>query len=198
VDVTAARPRQPLAALAIAGLALAVVAGCGLEPERRPRRISDKTIIDLVSPTSSATTPSSGDLELKGALYFVRGERLEQVLVPAGGSQITVERALMLLLSGPPRNARKGLTSSIPPGTTLRRASRSGSTLRIDLSGEIKSLGGSAAKAAYAQLVFTALDLPGVKSVRFAVGGGDIDAPTDDGSLRTIKARNYKPPLKPA
>jgi len=71
------------------------------------------------------------------------------------------------------------------------------STLRIDLSGDIKSLGGSAAKAAYAQLVFTALDLPGVKSVRFAIEGDDIDAITDDGSVTIITAKNFKRPLNP-
>ena len=118
--------------------------------------------------------------------------------MPAGDGPVTAKQALTLLLAGPPRSAGKGLTTSIPPGTTLREAtSMTGSTLRIDLSGDIKSLGGSAAKAAYAQLVFTALDLPGVKSVRFAIEGDDIDAITDDGSLTVITAKNYKPPLNP-
>lgn len=186
--------RRAFAALMVA---IAVASGCGLAPEKRPRTISDRAITDLVSPAPKATTPSSGAAELQASLYFVRGERLEQVVVPAGGGQVTVERAITLLLNGPPRSAPKGLTSSIPPGTTLRKVTRTGSSLRIDLSAEIKSIGASTATAAYAQLVFTALDLPGVKSVRFAIEGDDIDAPTDDGSLHVIRARNYKSPLNP-
>lgn len=195
------RSRRSLAAPATAmamatAVVIAAVTGCGLAPEKRPRPILDRAITDLVAPAPKTATPSSGGAELQASLYFVRGERLEQITVPAGNGQVTRERAITLLLNGPPRD-RKGLTSSIPPGTTLRRATRTGSTLRIDLSGEIKSIGAGTATAAYAQLVFTALDLPGVQSVRFAIEGDDIDAPTDDGSLKVIRARNYKSPLNP-
>jgi spore germination protein GerM len=171
---------------------------CGLAADKHPREITDRAITALVSPASNSTTPSSTGREHAASLYFVKGERLKRFYVPASGGPVTPARALTLLLNGPSRTARKDLTTSIPPGTTLRGVSRSGSTLRIDLSGDIKSLGGSAAKAAYAQLVFTALDLPGVKSVRFAIDGDNIDAITDDGSLTVIRAKNFKSPLRPA
>jgi Sporulation and spore germination len=191
------RPSRRSLAAALTAIAVTLVgAGCGLKAEKRPHEISDRALTELLAPSSSTTTPS-GDEELLASVYFVQGEKLKRILVPAGGRSMSVGRALTLLLSGPPPSADKGLTTSIPPGTTLRQASLSGSTLRIDLSGEIKSLGGSAAKAAYAQLVFTALDLPGVRSVRFAIEGDDIDGITDDGSLSVIQAKNYKRPLNP-
>jgi spore germination protein GerM len=169
-----------------------------LAAEKHPHEISDQAITALLNPaTTTTTTPSSPNGDLRASLYFFRGQNLERVLVPAGDSPVTVNQALTQLLAGPPRSAGTGITTSIPPGTTLRDTSMTGSTLRIDLSGGIKSLGGSAAKAAYAQLVFTVLDLPGVKSVRFAIEGDNIDAITDDGSLTVITAKNYKPPLNP-
>ncbi len=186
--------RRAIAAILVAaGL---VCGGCGLKAEKRPHEISDRALTDLLAPSSSTTTPS-GDAVLRASVYFVQGEELKRIFVPAGGRSVSIGRALTLLLSGPPPGADKGLTTSIPPGTTLRRASISGSTLRIDLSGGIKSLGGSAGKAAYAQLVFTALELPGVRSVRFAIEGDDIDGITDDGSLSIIQDKNYKRPLNP-
>ncbi len=194
MDMTNGRTRRSLAAALIAGCVL--LASCGLKAEKQPHEISDRALTDLLSPSSSTTTPS-GDAALQASLYFVQGEKLKRVFVLAGGRSVSIGRALTLLLNGPPPGAGKGLTTSIPPGTTLRQASLSGSTLRIDLSGEIKALGGTAAKAAYAQLVFTALDLPGVSSVRFAIDGDNIDGITDDGSLTVIQAKNYKRPLNP-
>lgn len=189
------RPSRVAVAAALIAVGL-LFASCGLKAEKRPHEISDRALTDLLVPSSSTTTPS-GDAVLRASLYFVQGEKLKKIFVPAGGRSVSVGRALTLLLSGPPASADKGLTTSIPPGTTLRQQSISGSTLRIDLSGEIKSLGGSAAKAAYAQLVFTALELPGVRSVRFAIDGDNIDGITDDGSLTIIQAKNYKRPLNP-
>lgn len=189
------RARAAVAMTAIVGMLMS--ASCGLNAQKRPHEISDRAIIDLVSPSTNTTTPGSDGVERQAQLYFVRGNRLERVEVPASGGPLSAGRVLSLLLNGPPRTAPKDLTTSVPPATALRGTSLSGSTLRIDLSGEIKSLGGSAAKAAYAQLVFTAVGLPGVRSVRFAIEGDNIDAITDDGSLTVIQAKNYKRPLNP-
>jgi spore germination protein GerM len=174
-----------------------MLAGCGLSAEKRPHEISDRAIINLVSPSSVTTAPTSANAERQAQLYFVRGDELKAVAVPAGQGPLPPARVLSLLLNGRPRFAPKDLTTSIPPSTTLRGTSLSGSTLRIDLSGEIKSLGGTAAKTAYAQLVYTALRLPRVRSVRFAIEGNNIDAITDDGSRTVIQAKNYKRPLNP-
>ncbi|MDQ6696592.1 MAG: GerMN domain-containing protein [Actinomycetota bacterium] len=189
------RPSRRTLTAALLTISL-LCAACGLKAEKQPHEISDRALTDLLATSSSTTTPS-GDAEQDVSLYFVRGEKLEEITVPVAGRSVTVERVLTLLLNGPPSSAEKGLTTSIPPQTSLRSATLHGSTLRIDLSGDIKSLGGSAAKAAYAQLVFTALGQPGVQSVRFAIEGEDIDGLTDDGSLSVIQAKNYKRPLNP-
>lgn len=180
--------------LVVAGL---LGASCGLSPEKRPHEISDRAILNLLPPTSSSASSPDGIQKRSVLLYFFRGERLKKLYVRAGGDSLTRERVLTLLLGGTPRDADKGWTTSIPPGTSVRGTRLRGSTLRIDLSGEIKSLGGTAAKAAYAQLVFTALQFRGVRSVRFAIEGDNIDAITDDGNLTIIQAKNYRPPLKP-
>jgi len=189
--------RATSGAWAAALLAMVVLSSCGLSQDARPRPISDRAITDLVSPAPGATSPVPNGAGIEASLYFVRSDRLEQVAVPVNGG-LTADRVLALLLNGPPRDATPAdLTTSIPPGTALGRTELKDGTLRIDLGGDIKSIGGSAAKTAYAQLVFTALDLPGVRRVRFAIEGDDIDALTDDGNLGVITAKNYRKPLRP-
>lgn len=183
-----ARPHRLHPCLVPLAVGVILLTSCGLPSDSHPHEISDRAITRLASPRASSTIPTTGTA---ASLYFVQSDHIAKVQVKVDGL-LTANRVLTLLLKGPPDDAGlQNLTTSIPPGTRLRQAERSGATLRIDLSNKMKSIGGPALKNAYAQLVFTALDVPGVRRVRFAIEGDAIDAPTDDGNLPEIEARNY-------
>ena len=73
----------------------------------------------------------------------------------------------------------------LPPGTDLRSPVRvTDGTARINLTGEINDVTGAAQEEAFAQVVFTALEFPEVKRVRFQIDGKEVDTPTDQGNQK--------------
>ncbi len=173
---------------AVAGLAALLAAGaCGVPLDDEPRAITrvtqppETTPQTAVAPTGQALTVYFLDEgSLAPALYDVEAEP-------------TVEDALRFLLNTPPP---EGLISRIPPDTTLRGVIRDGSLVTIDLSSDI-AVGGPNEKEAFAQLVFTAVEFPGVDRVSFAIAGEGVRAPTDNANLDVVSARDYGPPLNP-
>src|SRR6476620_10464510 len=187
--------RRAAGSVLAAAMAVAALASCGLPTDSQAHEINDRAITDLASPRPSITSPSNQHGPV-ARLYFVKNESLRPVSVTVDGP-LTAFRRLTLLLNGPPRRAdEKNLTTSIPPRVHLRSVDQSGSTLRVDLNDQIKSIGGSALRTAYAQLALTALDTEGVDRVRFAVDGDGIDVPTDDGNLPEVRAYNYRLELR--
>src|SRR4051812_37262448 len=182
--MTAASGRRAARVLLVSVLVATLLAACGLPSDKHPHEISDRAIADLAQPPTSATTPAdpSGP---QVRLYFVENEALIPLSVTVAGPR-TALRRLSLLLKGPPSSADKHLTTSIPPRVRLRHVDQHGTTLLVDLSAPIKSIGGAALTTAYAQLTLTALDTEGVERVRFAVDGDAIDVPTDDGNLAEV------------
>lgn len=183
--------------LSIAGLVgLVGLAGCGISSDSRPRALPDDARSLLRVPdTTAADRPPAGT---QATLYFLRDNHLvattrKVAVVP------TVEAVFRLLLAGPSEEERQGsgLTSAIPSKVTLRGATKDAAgLLTVDLGPEVATIGGNAAKGAYAQMVLTAKAL-GIDRVRFLVDGTPTAAPTDDGNKSVVEASNYKPPLNP-
>lgn len=180
------RPRRaPAAALVAVAL---VLVGCGVPLDDEPRAITrvtqpvETTPQTVDSPTGQAVT-----------VYFLN----EGALEPARFSvedEPTVDEALRFLLTSPPPD---GLQQRIPTGTTLRGVVRNGNQVTIDLSAEINDIGSPNQKEAFAQLVFTALELPGIDRVSFSIQGEPVKAPTDNANLDVVTAADYDPPLNP-
>jgi spore germination protein GerM len=129
-------------------------------------------------------------------VYYLNDDRLQAEELAVDG-EVSLGKALALVLAPPPEDPSGDLRTSVPPGTRLRGAVVKDGLATIDLSGEINDIGGPAQKEAFAQIVFTALGFDEVQRVRFSVEGEPVDAPTDDGNLAEVDADNYDPPLNP-
>lgn len=163
------------------------------------------TVITEVPPTSTApntTAPSTTDVPattvpvtppppVMYTTVYVLGEYGESnrpgplllpVSVPAVGSASDpVEVALETLVTGGWRSFTAG-SAEIPDGTTLLGVERDGSVLRVDLSSEFESGGGTASMSArLAQVVFTATRFADVDSVLFLIDGEPVGVFSGEG-----------------
>jgi len=89
------------------------------------------------------------------------------------------DRIVALLSQPSETEASDGLTTSIPADTTLRAEpvlDEEASELVIDLSSEFLSIEGPELPKAFAQIVWTVSEMPGVRQVRFLVDGEEIRA----------------------
>ncbi len=181
------------AALAALG---ALLVGCALPTDARPRTIADSAVADLNPSTTDvpATTAEPGAPTIR--LYLFRNNTLVGIDRRTNDGR-DANTVLAQLLTSPNEDERaSGYTTYIPPQTRLLRLQlATDGTITIDLSKEIDSVGGSTSKAAYAQLVFTATALPGVSNVQFRTEGKPVSVPTDDGNIPRASRRNYHTPF---
>lgn len=164
-------------------VAFAALAGCGLPEDQRPRVIAAEDApltLDQNAAVESEPGPGTSIVEL----WLVEGERLQPVDRVVQGR--TPQAVIGALLQGVTDGDPPAVTTAIPADTRLLSATFDGTTLVIDLGpadAGIFAIGGAEQKAAFAQLVFTALELEGVTGVRFRVDGQPVTAPTDTGAV---------------
>ena len=118
---------------------------------------------------TSAATGSSGAAQTV-RVAFLQGEQIGYVERPGS----SLDAAIRALLAGPTKTeAKREITTQVPPGTPLRSVTLDGSVATIDL-GEKFAAGTSveSLSARVAQLVLTATRYPNVRSVRLLVKGG--------------------------
>lgn len=182
--------------IAIAGtvvaLTLAAAVSCGVPIDDSPRAISRST----APPATNVTTTLDGAPIDQVSVYFLRGEALERYSQDVA-DEPTIGQAIGFVLDPVPDDAPAGLSTKVPPGTSLIDVEVVGRVATIDLTNEINDVFGPDQKEAFAQIVFTALAWEGVEQVRFQVDGEAVDAPTDDGNLAVVSADDYDPPLNP-
>lgn len=176
------RPRTKSLFIALVGLALAA---CGVPTDRVPQSLSQRDVpFNLLASdvVTTSTTVSSSPTAL-ATIYLVAADRLQPVdrLVP---TPPTVEKVVRRLLSGPSdAEARRGLRTAVPAGTTILSAPVASAIATIDLSGAFVRGTGPEQIIALAQIVFTATSLPGVVGVRFTLEGRPTEVPAGDGTL---------------
>lgn len=78
---------------------------------------------------------------------------------------------------------RRGLRTSIPPGTRVLDVEENGSTARLDLSEDFAAVGGEEELLAVAQVVLSITAIDGVESVLFELEGVQTDVPLPGGAL---------------
>lgn len=178
---------------------LAAIGACGVPTDSRPRAVPAEVRTLLTVPDTSApgrVDPQGGQV----ALYFLRDTHLTETFRKLAGAP-TAAAVIRLLLAGPSQDERQvqGLTTALPTSVgLLGTAKTDDNVLHIDLGGgNIGTIGGDAAKAAFAQIVLTVRSL-GFDRVSFSVEGIPTEAPTDDGNKAIVEAANYKPPLLPS
>jgi spore germination protein GerM len=186
----AGRARARFAALALAAVA---VGGCAIQPDSAPRDIpaEERGQLDPVAPGAEATGQSR--------IYLVAGEgsggRQELRTVLRDVEPQAPEPVLQALIAGPNRGELdNGMSSPLPPSTTLHSARLVAGTLNVDISAEILDLSGPAVRLAVAQIVFTASELDGVRTVRLRVDGQSRDWPDGRGELQSAPLSVYDYP----
>ncbi|NLV54806.1 MAG: GerMN domain-containing protein [Acidimicrobiales bacterium] len=173
--------------LLLAVVLLLASAACGIPTDDAPRPLAEAT-----TTTEPTTAPPGGSDQV--SVFLSQADR--------GGQLVRVERtidgpptptvALELLFGSPlDEDTARGLTTSIPSGTSAVAVSVDDDLISIEMSEEWEQLG-TGATAAYAQVVFTVTDLPGIEQVQFSLGGDPIDAPTvNEGTKPAVGRSDY-------
>lgn len=176
-----------------AALAL-VVSACAIQPDAAPRDIPANERLEL-DPSSG---PDAGQASGAGRIFLAVADpddgevRLRSVLREASETRELFEA----LLGGPNgEEVDVGMESMLPAGLVLNIEPRiTASTLTLDVSEEILGLSSDQARIAVAQIVFTANEIEGVRSVRLRVDGTAREWPNGRGELRTEALSIYDYP----
>ena len=132
------------------------------------------TTIAPATTTESTLTTEPTMVEVK--VYFLRGERLaiahRQVAAPA-----VLRGAITELLAGPTDDERSaGLSTEVPPGTTLLDVSLADGRAVVDLSRDYETGGGTLSMTArLAQVIFTATQFDNSDRVLFWLEGEPVE-----------------------
>jgi spore germination protein GerM len=167
-------------------LVVALLAGaCSTPLDSGPKTLRAASIpADLRAESSSTTTTTvpTGEVQEVTVYFFGADQRLAPVTRRVS-TPITVEKVLQNLFAGPnPAETMQGLRTAISPDTTVLGAPIEARIATVDVSRNFAFGTVPEQIIAFAQVVFTAVDIPGVTGVLFAQNGHRIEAPEGDGS----------------
>jgi Sporulation and spore germination len=175
----------------LAALVLATCVGCG--EQSGPVEIPEEDL-----PFSLSRTPEpfpSPAEEEPFTIFFVLEGKLAPVTREAPSDLTPVEATMRALLEGPtPDELARGITSEIPPQTSLLEVQVFDLVADVDLSAEFQSPASTdAILLRVAQVVWTLVRLPEVTAVRFVIDGEPVSVVTDDGTAvdRPVTAPDY-------
>jgi hypothetical protein len=171
------RLRPALLAILVA-LALAA---CGVPTDDEPRALpAERVPFGLLGPSTEGPSDVPG-AATRRSIYLVQENQLVEVKkeVPAPGAAFDT---IGVLLAGPSdEDVEEGLTSRIPSGTTVQDVTDSGDGVATINLTENLSSAGEGVRLAFAQLVYTATEVPGIDRVLFQIDGTPLDVPNDEG-----------------
>ncbi len=184
---------------AAAGLAVAVLAGCGVPTGGEPRTIAATDVpygLASPSPTATPTAPAEANVDGSGVHWLTTDGTLVPRVREVSGTTRRERLASLLdqLAAGPtPTERDEQLSTSLPPEVRLSVTGLEGGTATIDLDSFVQAPAGVAGRRAVAQLVLTATSVPGVQSVLLELAGEPIEAPLPAGELTAgpLTAQDY-------
>jgi len=182
------RPVWPMRLVVVMLPAVLLAAACSAPVDSGPKAIRAASIPeDLRAGSSSTTTTTAptGESEEVTIYLIGRDERLAPIKRRVS-SPVTVGKVLQNLFT-PPTTAEgvAGYRTAISPDTTLLSAEIENRIVTVNVS-EVFALGQVDDQIrAYAQAVFTAVDVGGVTGVLFAVNGRRLEVPAGDGSTQS-------------
>lgn len=166
-----------IAALALAGVALAVAAaGCG-----------SQKAVSLGEPTLSTTTAKEQTGKVPTLLslqvWFARDDGLVGVHRTHPPTRLVATAAVNALLAGPTPDERvTGLASAVPAGTRLLGIAIHDGVATVDLTSEFQSgAGARSMQLRLAQVVYTLTQFPTVQKVLFRLDGSPVDVFSSEG-----------------
>ena len=158
-------------------LAVAVLAGCGVDPQAAPE------VLSLAPPTPVTSEPDAAPTGTGVPLWFLQDDRL--VPVERVATAADPATALALLAEGPdPAEVGAGLGTALAPQPLAVVPSAPGeapSTLTVEVTPAFTGVAGENQLRAVAQVVWTATAFDGVDAVRFTTDGEALEVPTDEG-----------------
>lgn len=181
------------ATAAALGAVVLALSACAIQPDPGPR---DLPADEGALPES--VDPPAGEQGGSSRIYLLTndedsGER--QLRSVPRDVDPTATPVLSELFKGPSQQELDvGLRTAIPDNLVLSTARTVAGTLAVDVSPEILELPGSALRLAVAQIVFTASQLEGVRSVRLRVDGETRGWPDGSGELQESALTVYDYP----
>jgi len=106
-------------------------------------------------------------------IYFIKGEKLEQVSRAVSEETNPLEAAAAELMRGPnDMEKQSGIFSEIPSRAKIIKIGKEDGTAAVTFNEEIENYGGGSARVQglVAQIVYTFTEIPGVKKVKILVG----------------------------
>jgi hypothetical protein len=178
----------------IAGLVALVLATCvSCGEQSGPAEIPAEDLPFSLSRTPEPL-PSPAEEE-PFTIFFVLDGKLAPVTREAPSDLTPVEATMRALLEGPTLDElARGVTSEIPPQTSLLEVQVFDLVADVDLSAEFQSPASTdAILLRVAQVVWTLVRLPEVTAVRFVIDGEAVSVLTDDGTAvdRPVTAPDY-------
>lgn len=171
--------------------ALALLTGCGVEPQESPE------VLTIPVPEISAAEERTEAIGPALTVYFVRGD----ALAPAerGTPVADARSALELLALGPTRvEVIGGLRTALAPQSLRVDEGVPGGITSVSVTREFTGITGGNQLLAVAQVVWTLTDLPGTTQVRFLVEGVPVEVPTDSGLTDSPVGRDHFRSVTPA
>lgn len=174
-------------------LALLTATGCGLSANDEPQPLARDDLPSDLLDEDTTPTAVTGDLATtEVTVYFMQtdeegGRRLvpRPRQVPAPGD---AESRLQALLTQPPDEAERaqGISTAVPEDVSIlsRPEHTNDGVLVVNLSESFYALQGDSSRNAFAQVVFTATEVPRVDAVRFELEGRMAEALDGDGEAR--------------
>jgi spore germination protein GerM len=176
------RPARLSGAVLTALLAVVVLlaGACSAPVDSGPKAIREASIpLGLRSETSSTTVttaPTGATVEV--TVYFINREERLQAVTRQVSAPATVEKVLQKLFAGPNRSEAEnaGLRTAISDETAILSAEVKNQIVTVDTSKYFPFGDLPDQITAFAQVVFTALDVEGVTGVVFAQNGRRLNA----------------------
>lgn len=177
--------RRTLVRMAAAVVVLATVAtGCGVSANDEPHEIASADLpADLAASTTTPTISGQSPTTAPVTIYFLVLQdgvtRLRGVTREVEDASRPRDRLAALLTPPSAEEQAAGLLTSIPADTILLDSElvEADDELVVDLSRSLFDVQGEELRNAFAQLVWTATELDGVRRVRFLVDGETFRAP---------------------
>lgn len=168
------------------------ISACGLSANGSPQAIPPEDLpaglLDP-NPSSSTTLPESGATTTITVYFLTRsgdGSALAPVQRQVKTSEVGVPGARILALFAQPtaEEQRRGVTTSVPADATLLSAPPpvNNGDLVVNVSSELFSVQGQDLANAFAQIVWTVSEIPGINGVRFLRDGVEIAALDAEGT----------------
>lgn len=182
-------------ARAVAGLTLIGMASCGISDDSSPRDIGEGDQLQLVAAAAQAAGSTSGSdrIFLLAPETASEPRKLRASTRDVGDSATLRLKSLFDALTVTDTSDR--LRTAIPDGLQLMSAVvRTDGVVVVNVTDELLGLSRSSLVDAVAQIVFTATEVEGVRSIELRVDGQSLQWPAGDGELQSQPLTVYDYP----